>query len=195
VVHKKPLFGLSKSDKYQVADVNPAYGVAQASLVGEKFTLSEIQKFNESVYTDDTLAEIAAGDLDRITMPRSTLAQILLEQLRETCYLDVGRVKRADGPALEVGGNRFPDGKAPRKELEWQDEGNLFLTNVRLVLPSDTFTFVRLDRRVVGLKVYEDGLAIQERGNDKAMYFVGCRAHEAALVGAYIMGKIAKLRA
>ena len=84
---------------------------------------------------------------------------------------------------------------APRDGLTWQDQGNLFCTNQRLVFPSDSFTFIRMDRKLVGIQAFADGLAVQRKGEDYATYFVGCHAHEAALVAAYVMGKLPVLQA
>lgn len=191
---KRPLFKLLGPEKYLIETLGEDYNLAATSLIGQKVTLAELKQFREHVYPDHTLTEFATGNYENIVMPNDTLAQILLEQLRETCYLQINGLKRGQGPALERGGDRFPQGKAPQAEITWQDQGNLFLTNVRLVLPSDKFTFIRLDRRVTSLKTFEDGIALQERGTDKATYFVGCQTHQAALLAAYITGKISSLR-
>jgi hypothetical protein len=71
----------------------------------------------------------------------------------------------------------------------------LFCTNQRLVFPSDSFTFIRMDRKLVGIQAYNDGVAIQRKGEDYAIYFIGCYAHEAALVAAYVMAKLPALQA
>ena len=68
------------------------------------------------------------------------------------------------------------------------------MTDSRLVFPSNTFTFIRMDRKLIGLKTFENGIAIQRKGQDFATYFVGCRAHQAALLGAYIQGRVLALR-
>ena len=184
-----------KKEAYVVTHIGDDYRLVRPGIVGQTFTQSEIKQFEEAVYSDEVLAQFAAGNYENLTMPGSTLAQILMEQLRETCYLQISRLRRAHGPALEPGGNRFPQGKIPLSAMIWQDEGNLFLTNIRLVFPSNSFTFIRMDRKLVGLKTFEDGLAIQRKGEEFATYFVGCRAHQSALAAAYIVGKIPVLRA
>lgn len=186
--------GLGPKDRYRVLDLGAGYDYVRGSVVNEVFSLTELRRFRETVYSDAQLDAFAEGDLTSLNMPASTLAQILLEQLRETCYLHVDHMRRALGPPLPVGGNRWPQEAAPKAALDWKDEGNLFLTNVRVVLPSDTFTFIRLDRRLVGLKTFTDGIAVQERNEDQATYFVGCRPHEAMLLAAYVTGRVPKLR-
>jgi hypothetical protein len=61
-------------------------------------------------------------------------------------------------------------------------------------LPSDRFTFIRLDRKVQAVQAYLDGLALQRRGEDYATYFLGGYPHEAALVTAYTMARVPALR-
>jgi hypothetical protein len=78
--------------------------------------------------------------------------------------------------------------------MEWKDEGNLFCTDRRLVLPSNQFTFIRLDRKIATVQAFTDGLAVQRKEENFATYFVGCYAHEAALVVAYMLAKIPALR-
>lgn len=184
----------SKTEQYIVQDISTDYSIARSSLVGQTVSMTELQNFTESVYTDAVLAEFAEGEFENMTMPASTLAQILLEQLRETCFMQVSGVRRAHGPVLEAGGDRFPSGTVPKSNMTWQDEGNLFLTNIRMVLPSNSFTFIRLDRKITGFQTFEDGIAVQRKGEEFATYFVGCRAHQAALVAAYVVGKIPQLR-
>ncbi len=194
IKEKHKLFG-KQHLQYVVQALGEGYDIARAGLVGNTFSPAEVALFREQVYPDAVLAEFAAGNFDRLNLPGSVLAKILLEQLRETVYLHVDHLRRAHGPALETGGNRFPQGKIPRNEMDWQDDGNLFLTNVRIVFPSNTFTFIRMGRKMVGLKTFEDGIAVQLKGENHATYFVGCKSHQAALVGAYIQGRVPGLRA
>jgi hypothetical protein len=195
VKEKKRVLGFgSKGAQFVVQTIGDDFSMARGGIIGHVFSLAELKNFHESVYPDQTLADFAEGNYDALNMPASTLAQILLEQLRETCYIQINDMRRAHGPVLGEGGNRFPEGKTPTKSLTWQDEGNLFLTNIRLVFPSDSFTFIRMDRRLIGLKTYEDGLAVQRKGEDFATYLVGCGAHQASLVAAYIQGKVPTLK-
>lgn len=190
---KRKLFGRG-GDKFTVTAIGEDYDIARQSIVGQTFTRPELAAFHEHVYRDAILADFADGNFEKMNMPESVLAQILLEQLRETCFLHVDDLRRAHGPALEPGGNRFPSGKVPVAQLTWKDDGNLFLTNVRLVFPSHSFTFIRMGRKMVGMKTFENGVAIQLKGEDHATYFVGCAPHQAALMAAYIQGKVAGLR-
>lgn len=192
VNEKSKLF--SKDTSYQVLALGSDYNIAAKSIVGKTFTLQDMRLFREHVYSDETLDKFAKGDYEALVKPSSTLASILLEQLRETCYMEVNGFKRALGPTLEAGANFIPQGIAPTTGMDWQDEGNLFLTNARLIFPSNTFTFLRMDRKLIGVRTYENGIALQRKGEDHAMYFVGCKAYQAALIGAYIQGKVPALR-
>ncbi len=194
IKEKHKLFGKQRV-QYVVQSLGEGYDIARAGLEGNVFSPAEVELFREQVYPDAVLAEFAAGNFDGLHLPTSVLAKILLEQLRETVYLHVDHLRRAHGPTLKTGGNRFPQGKIPQNEMNWQDEGNLFLTNVRIVFPSNTFTFIRMGRKLVGLKTFEDGIALQLKGEDHATYFVGCKSHQAALVGAYIQGRVPGVRA
>jgi hypothetical protein len=147
------------------------------------------------VYTDAQLAQIASGSLEILRPVRTVLAQVILEQLNEVCYLQVNGLRRGHGKLLAEGSHYRPEQLLPREGLIWQDQGNLFCTNQRLVFPSNSFTFIRMDRKVTGIQAFTDGVAVQRKGEDYAIYFVGCYAHEAALVAAYVMGKLPALQA
>lgn len=189
VVKPRAFLWRRSSDRYTVRDIGEAYRLAKPGIVNRTFSRAALQRLGEHVYPDATLASIAAGNFDLIRPPSSTLAQILLEQLHETVLLQVNGLRRAHGPVLEAGANRFPQGTVPRNGLAWKDRGNLFLTNARLVFPSDTFTFIRMDRKLVAVRAFEDGLAVQRKGEGFATYFVGCGAHQSAVMAAYIQGK------
>ena len=191
---KKKFLGLKATGTYTVESIGPAYSIAGSGIIGQDFSPEDLKSFRESVYSDAELTQFAEGDLDKLNPPASTLAQILLEQLREDCYLQINQMRRALGPALEGQAERIPTEKAPRAKLSWQDKGNLFLTNIRLVFPSDSFTFIRMDRKLSGVVAYTDGLAVQRKGEDFATYFMGGGAHQSALAAAYIVGKVPQLR-
>ena len=140
------------------------------------------------------MAAIASGSLETLRPVRTVLAQVILEQLNEVCHLQVNGLRRGHGKTLAEGGQYQPQQSTPREGLTWQDQGNLFCTNQRLVFPSDSFTFIRMDRKLVGIQAFTDGVAVQRKGDDYATYFVGCYAHEAALVAAYVMGKLPALQ-
>ncbi len=190
----KTVLGFKSKDKYIVQSIGQGYNIARSGIVGQVFPLVELKNFGENVYTDQQLAAFAKGNFDELQAPSNILTQILLEQLRETVYAQTRNMRRAHGPALEAGGNYIPQGLAPSDNLNWQDKGNLFLTNARLIFPSNSFTFIRMDRKLIGLKTFENGFAVQRKGEDFATYFIGCRAHQAALNGAYIMGRVPALR-
>jgi len=192
---EKRFLGLGSGQKYRVQAISSAYGPAKNGLVGHVFSKEDVDKFAEKVYSDDRLAAFAAGNFEDLTMPASLLARILLEQLRETCYIEMSRMRHGIGPALEAGGHRIPRGRISVGDITWQDKGNLFLTDARLVFPSDTFTFIRMDRKLIGLQTFENGIALQRKGEAFAVYFSGCRPYEAALMGAYIQGRVPGLRA
>lgn len=147
-----------------------------------------------NIYSDEQLAEIANGNIDIISPVKTVLAQIILEQLNEICYININGLRRGHGQPLSDGSVYWPTQKAPRENMKWQDEGNLFCTNQRLVLPSNQFTFIRLDRKVVTVQAFTDGFALQRKNEDYATYFIGCYPHEAALVAAYTMAKVPALR-
>jgi hypothetical protein len=147
-----------------------------------------------NVYTDQQLAELASGSLEVIRPVRTILAQIILEQLNEVCYLQVNGLRRGHGQPIAPGGVYQPGQAVPRQGMDWQDEGNLFCTEQRLVFPSNRFTFIRMDRKLSGVQAFTNGVAVQRKGEDFASYFVGCHPHEAALVAAYVMAKLPQLR-
>ncbi|MEM7030329.1 MAG: hypothetical protein AAF629_12235 [Chloroflexota bacterium] len=183
-----------KTEKYVVRNIGPNYQLARLSILNQTYLPNELTSLRENVYPDQVLAEIAEGNLENFNMPSSTLAQILLEQLRETCFLYLHKMRRGHGPVLGEKSCRYPQGKSPASEINWQDKGSLFLTDKRLVFPSNSFTFIRIGRRLTSIWAFEDGIAVQKKGETHATYFVGCQAHEAAIVTAYIFGKVPPLR-
>jgi len=147
-----------------------------------------------NVYSNSQLAQIAAGQVEVIRPVRTVLAQIILEQLREECFVNVVGIRRGFGPPLTAASWYLPAPNAALPNLKWQDEGNLFCTTQRLVLPSNQFTFIRLGRKVAAVQAYSNAVALQIAGEDYATYFVGCYPHEAALVAAYVMARVPLLR-
>jgi hypothetical protein len=170
------------------------YTLARQSLAGVMLSPEIMKIVLGNVYTDSQLAALAAGSLDSLRPVRTVLAQVILEQLNEDCYIQVNGLRRGQGAPLTEGGHYLPERVVPRDDLNWQDQGNLFCTNQRLVFPSNTFTFIRMDRKIVGIQAYDDGVAVQRKGEDYATYFVGCYPHEAVLVAAYVMAKLPALR-
>lgn len=180
--------------RYTVKAIGEAYALVKPGLLGKKFTPAQLLLLAEQVYPDQTLIALAGGDFSGLKMPVGTLAGILLEQLKETCFLRVNGLRRAHGPVLVEGSDRLPREMIPAAGMEWIDWGNLFLTDSRLVFPSDTFTFIRMDRKLVGVKAFQDGLAVQRKGEVFATYFAGCPSYQAALAAAYLEGRLPGLR-
>ncbi len=170
------------------------YSLADQSLLQTALTPDRLKVVLGNLYTDEVLARITTGDIERLRPVRTVLAQIILEQLREECFIHVTELRRGHGQPLPDEANYLPAEPVPRQGMVWQDEGNLFCTTHRLVLPSDQFTFIRLGRKLTAVKAFTDGLAVQRKGEDFATYFVGCYPHEAALVAAYVLAKVPKLR-
>lgn len=192
---ERSLWGLFKKGHVMVADFGQGdYTLARQSLAGVMLSPEIMKIVLGNVYTDSQLAALAAGSLDSLRPVRTVLAQVILEQLNEDCYIQVNGLRRGQGAPLAEGGHYLPERVVPRDGLNWQDQGNLFCTNQRLVFPSNTFTFIRMDRKIVGIQAYHDGVAVQRKGEDYATYFVGCYPHEAALVAAYVMAKLPALQ-
>jgi hypothetical protein len=187
--------GLLKKGHLGVVDFGVSnYNLAKKALAGVAAPPDSLKIALGNVYHDSELAQIAQGSLQLLRPVRTVLAQVILEQLNEECYIQVNGLRRGHGAILAEGGQYLPERLLPREGMTWHDQGNLFCTNQRLVFPSDTFTFIRMDRKLVGIQAFTDGVAVQRKGEDYATYFVGCYAHEAALVAAYVMAKLPALR-
>jgi hypothetical protein len=192
---ERAVLGVFKRGRYGVSAWGKGdYSLAAQSLKGVTLPPPALQITLGNAYPNAQLAALAGGALTVIRPVRTVLAQIILDQLNETCYLQVNDLRRAYGQPLAEGGIYLPTQAAPRSGLEWQDRGNLFCTDQRLVFPSDRFTFIRFDRKLVGVQAFTNGIALQRQGEAFATYFVGSYAHEAALMAAYIMAKIPVLR-
>jgi hypothetical protein len=192
---ERSLLGLFKKRHFVVTDFGEGdYDLARRSLKNVALPPDPLKIVIGNVYTDSQLAAIANGSVDLLRPVRTVLAQVILEQLNEDCYIQVNGLRRGHGKPLAEGGHYQPEQPAPREGLNWQDKGNLFCTSHRLVFPSDSFTFIRMDRKIVGVRAFGDGVAIQRKGEDYATYFVGCHPHEAALVAAYVLAKLPALQ-
>lgn len=192
---ERSLLGLFKKGHYAVTEWGAGdFALAKHSLAGVALPPDLLKVVVGNVYTDPQLAAIAQGSVELIRPVRTMLAQVILEQLNEECFLQVNGLRRGQGASLAEGGYYSPERAVPREGMTWQDRGNLFCTNQRLVFPSNTFTFIRLDRKLVGVQAFTDGVAVQRKGEDFATYFVGCYAHEAALVAAYVMARLRVLQ-
>lgn len=194
-LQQRSLLGLFKKGHFAVTDFGEGdYTLARQSLKGVALPPDALKIVLGNVYPDPQLGAIAAGSLEMLRPVRTVLAQVILEQLSEVCHLQVNGLRRGQGQTLIEGGQYQPYQPVPREGLTWQDQGNLFCTNQRLVFPSNSFTFIRMDRKLVGIQAFTDGLAVQRKGEEYATYFVGCYAHEAALVAAYVIGKLPALQ-
>lgn len=192
---EKPVLGLFKKGQYGVEKLGQGnFALARESLKNVALSPDPLKITLGNVYTDDDLAEISAGNLDAIRPVRTVLAQIILEQLREECFVNVTGLRRGHGAPLAEESWYLPTQKASLQSVKWQDEGNLFCTTHRLVLPSNQFTFIRLGRKISAVQAFTNAVAIQVSGEDYSTYFTGCRPHEAALVAAYVMAKVPLLR-
>lgn len=192
---EKSVLGMFKKGTYGIEQL-PAgqYSLVEPELKQISLRPEPLQVVLGNIYTDQQLAEIASGNLDLVRPVRTIKAQIILEQLKEVCHINVNGLHRGYGPPLTGPSRYLPSQKVPRESMQWQDEGNLFCTNQRIVLPSNQFTFIRLDRKMVNVQAFVDGVAVQRSGEEFATYFVGCFPHEAALVAAYVLAKVPLLR-
>jgi len=190
------ILGLFKKGRYTVTSLGQEgrFTLAEQSLAGAVLTPDQLKVVIGNVYSGDALDEIAGGNIEAIRPVKTILAQIILEQLNEECFINVNGIRRGQGQPLAEQSGYLPVSKIDQSGMQWQDEGNLFCTTHRLVLPSDKFTFIRLDRKIVAVQAFNDGVAVQRRGEEYATYFVGCYPHEAAVVAAYVMAKVPKLR-
>ena len=195
-IKEKSLFGIFKKGHYVVTDFGQGnFNLAQQGLLNKiTLALDPLKITIGNVYTNEQLVDIAAGSTTPLRPVRTILAQIILEQLKEECFLQVTGLRRGHGQPLTDESDYLPQGDSPKQGMEWQDEGNLFCTTHRLVFPSSRFTFIRTDRKLVAVRAFNDGLAVQRKGEDYATYFIGCYPHEAALVAAYVIGKLPALR-
>lgn len=193
-LRERNFLGFLNRGKFAVTDLGrQEYPLAQSYLKTIALPPDKLKIVLGNIYSEQELARIAQGDLDLIRPVRTVLAEIILEQLKETCYLQVNGLQRGQGNPIS-GSSFWPVQPVPRQQVSWEDRGNLFCTNQRLVFPSDSFTFIRLDRKLAAVQAFTNGLAVQRTGETFATYFTGCYPHEAALVAAYIVGKLPALR-
>ncbi len=185
--------GIWPRNRFFFRAVGADYCNAEPDLIGRPFTQAALAGLTGTCYTDADLAAIAAGDLSRIRPPSSTLAQVLFPQSPETCHLIVNDLMRAQGPSLPDGVNRA-HGPADRRILRILDRGNLFISDQRLIFPSDSHTTIRIDRKLTGVHSFTDAFAVQRKGEEKATYFLGCKARDVALILAYLQGRLDHLR-
>lgn len=192
-VEQKRWLGVRPRDRFFFQAVGTDYRNAEADLVARSFTRAQLTELAGSCYTDADLTAIATGDFSRLHLPSSTVAEIMFPQSHETCYVQVNGLVRADGPPLSQGVDRV-NGPADRGNLKILDRGNLFISNQRLIFPSDTHTTIRTDRKLIGVSTFTDGVAVQRKGEDTATYFLRIESRSASLVLAYLQGRLDHLR-
>ncbi len=191
---ERALLGLFKKGRLAVESLGDGeYGLAWSGLKQAALSPDYLKVVLGNVYPDPQLAAIAGGQLDLMRPVQTVLAQIILEQLKETCFFQVNSLERWHGPPIS-GSSYLPVQAVSRQGQHWQDQGNLFGTDQRLVFPSNSFTFIRIDRKIAGIQAFTNGVALQRKGEEFATYFTGCYPHEAALVVAYVLGKLPALR-
>ena len=194
-LEERSILGLFKKDHYIVTDFGPEnYALAQQGLTKTALRPDALKVAIGNVYPDEQIKAIAHGSLDLIRPVQTILAEIILEQLNETCFLHVMGLRRGQGQPLTDECGYRPTQPAPRQGMDWKDEGNLFCTTHRLVFPSNRFTFIRIDRKIVAVQTFTNGVAVQRKGETFATYFIDCYPHEAALVAAYIIAKVPALQ-
>jgi hypothetical protein len=192
-VEKSRRLGVWSRNRFFFRAIGASYRNAEPDLIGRPFTQAELAELAGTCYSDADLAAIAAGDLSRIRPPSSTVAQILFPQSSETCYLLVNGLLRAQGPVLSDGVDRV-HGPVDRRVLRVLDRGNLFISDQRFIFPSDSHTTIRVDRKLTGIRSFTDAFAVQRKGEENATYFLGCKSREAALILAYLQGRLDHLR-
>lgn len=193
LVKQSAWLGVWPRNRFFFQTVGADYHNVQPDLLGRPFTRAELSRLSGTCYTDADLAAIAAGDLARLRPPRSTLAQVMFPQTHETCHLLLNRLVRAEGPSLPAGVDRVPS-PADRRALRTLDQGNLFISDQRLIFPSSSHTTIRIDRKLTGIRTFTDAFAVQRKGEEKATYFLECGYRDAALVVAYLQGRLNHLR-
>ncbi len=191
----RTMLGLFKKGHYSITSLgNLDFTLAEAALKDVVLKPIPLKTAIGNIYTDNQLAEIASGNIEVMNPVKTVLAQIILEQLKEECFINIQNLRRGRTQPIDEESWYKPTQKTPAQGMVWQDDGNLFCTDKRLVLPSNQFTFIRLDRKVSAVQAFTDGFAIQRKNEAFATCFVGCYPHEAALVAAYVMAKVPILR-
>ncbi len=185
--------GLLPHNRFTFRAIGADYGNVETELLGRPFTAAELHNIAGTCYTDADLKAIAAGDLERVHPPTTTIAKLIFGHTHEKCYVQVNNLTRAEGPTLPNGVDSV-NGPPDQRALTVLDRGNLFISNQRLVFPSDTHTTIHLDRKLTGVRSFTDAFAVQRKGEEKATYFLGCESRHARLIAAYLQGLLDHLR-
>ncbi len=192
---EQAVMGIFKKEHYSITSLGHAdFSLAEAGLKDVALKSAPLKITLGNIYPDDQLAEIASGNIELISPVKTVLAQIILEQLKEECFINVRNLRRGHGQPINEESWYQPTQKISTQSIDWQNKGNLFCTSKRLVLPSEKTTFIRIDRKVSAVQAFTDGFALQRKNEAFATYFGGCYPHAAALVAAYVMGRVPMLR-
>jgi hypothetical protein len=192
-VEQSQWLGVWPRNQFVFRAIGPDYRNAESELLARPFARAELAGLTGSCYTDADLEAIAAGDLSRLRPPSSTVAQVMFPQTHETCHVQINGLARAEGPSLPGGVNKVA-GPADRRVLTMLDQGNLFISDQRLIFPSNTHTTIRIDRKLTGVRTFANAVAVQRKGENKATYFLGFESRSALLVTAYLQGRLDHLR-
>lgn len=192
-VEQKRWLGIWPRNRFVFQKVGVGYRNVEAELIARSFTSLELAELAGTCYTDADLAAIAAGDLSRLHMPTSTIAHILFPQTSETCHIQVNNLTRAEGPPLPNGVERTSQA-VDRSALNLLDQGNLFVSDQRLIFPSNTHTTIRIDRKLTGVRTFTEAIGVQRKGKGKATYFLGLQPRHVSLIAAYLQGRLGHLR-
>jgi hypothetical protein len=192
-VEQSRWLGVRPRDRFFFRMVSSDYSNAEPDLVARPFTKTELAGLAGSCYSDADLGAIAAGDLTCVRPLTSQVAQLMFPQTRETCRLQINGLTRAEGPSLPNGASKI-NSSVSQQTLKKLDEGNLFVSDQRLIFPSDTHTIIRIDRKLTGICTFLDAVAIQRKGQDKATYFLGFESRDASLLAAFLSGQLGHLR-
>ena len=192
-VERERWLGVLPRPRFTFRALGDDYRNAEADLVGRWFTRDRLKAIGGTCYTDADLQAIAAGALERIRPPGSLVAHLIFEHMHEQCYIQINHLTRAEGPPLPEGVDRVAKPADPTT-LQVLDQGNLFISDQRLVFPSDTHTTIRIDRKLTGVRGFTNAFAVQRKGEGKATYFLGCESRQVGLVLAYLQGRLDHLR-
>lgn len=192
-VEQSRWLGLWTRNQFLFRTIGADYRNVEYDLTRRGFSQAQLAQLAGSCYTDADLEAMAAGDLSHLRLPASTVAQVMFSQTRETCYVQLNGLIRAEGPPLAEGVERVHH-PADRTALKILDRGNLFISEQRLVFPSNTHTVIRLDRKLTGLCAYSNAIGLQRKGDNTATYFLGLESRDALLATAYLQGRLDHLR-
>jgi hypothetical protein len=113
---ERSLLGLFKKGHYAVIGCGEGdFTLAQQSLAGVTLPLDLLKVVIGNIYTDPQLEAISQGSLQLIRPVRTMLAQVILEQLNEECFLQINNLRRGQGAPLAEGSYYLPEQPAPRE--------------------------------------------------------------------------------